>query len=111
MSTVNLNLKQLQNNLFALLAGVGTLDLTDSVGDISIDAIKREEGTEVQFSVGVTQVEEGREWIREYTLQIEGEEPVGIRIDTQTGLVTLSATVDYTAVVSVTTENLNRRPQ
>lgn len=109
MSTVNLNLKQLQNNLFALLAGVGTPDLTDSIGDIWIDSVKREDGTDVVFDVTAHPAAEGRGWIREYTLQIEDETPRGITIDTQTGLVTLTAVADYTAVVGVTPENLNRR--
>lgn len=111
MQTVNLNLKQLQNNLFALLAGAGQADLTDSVGDIWIESVKREDGTEAKFEVTNHEPAEGRGWVREYTLQIEDETPRGIAIDTQTGLVTLTAVADYTAVVAVTTENLNRRPQ
>lgn len=111
MSTVNLSLNKHQNNLFALLAGVGSHDVTDSIGDIWIDSVKRDDGTEAKFDVGIHQPAEGRAWVREYTLQIEAEAPVGIAIDTQTGLVTLSSVLGYTAVVGVTAENLNRRPQ
>lgn len=111
MHTVNLNLNKLQNNLFALLAGVGGGDLTDSIGDIWIDSVKREDGTDAVFDVTVHPVAEGRGWIREYTLQIEDETPRGIAIDTQTGLVTLTAVADYTASIGVTRENMNQRPQ